>query len=245
MENPRFCSRVFGNAEYSRLAQRGFSAESAAAAFCAKEAFSKAIGTGLGPFMLKEVQLLHNKGGKPYLALSGKALRLAHGSQFSVSVTHTEKYASAIVLRQDAPEEIPDSEGLHTLCSILKPRAAQSNKGDYGRLLCICGSEGMAGAAAMSVNAALRCGAGIVEAALPLSIYPIVASRLAEPVFTLLHPQADGSVSPEDTAAVSLAVRRASAALVGCGLGRSAAAHLETAQILREAAVPVVLMQTA
>lgn len=241
MGNPRFCSRVFGTAEYSRLTQRGFPAESAAAAFCAKEAFSKAIGTGLGPFRLKEVQLLHDKAGKPYLALSGKALRLAHGSQFSVSVTHTEEYASAVVLRQDTAEEIPESEGLHILCSMLKPRAAESNKGDYGRLLCVCGSEGMAGAAAMSINAALRCGAGIVEAALPRSIYPIVASRLAEPVFTLLHPQVDGSASPEDTTAVSQALQRASAILVGCGLGRSAAAHSETAQILREAAVPVVL----
>lgn len=90
----------------------------------------------------------------------------------------------------------------------------------------------------MSIGAALRCGAGLVEAALPASIYPIVAARLAEPVFTLLHPLPGGSPSDEDRVALSGAVSRASAVLAGCGLGHGASA---VAQILRESTVPVVL----
>ncbi len=191
MKNPRFCERVFGKAENAWLAVRGFPVESAAAAFCAKEAFSKAVGTGLGAFDLREVQLLHDEQtGKPELSFSGKALQLAGNSRFSVSVTHTAEYASVVVIcdGSNISEPLPKSKGLITLTSMLKPRATASNKGDYGRLLCICGSEGMAGAAAMSVGAALRCGTGLVEAALPQSIYPIVASHLSEPIFTLLHP---------------------------------------------------------
>lgn len=244
IKNPRFRERVFGKAETARLAVRGFSAESAAAAFCAKEAFSKAIGTGLWAFDMREVQLLHNeKTGEPLLGLSGKALRLAGDSRFSVSVTHTEKYASAVVIREgkSSAAPMPETEGLGILRSILKPRAAESNKGDYGRLLCVCGSEGMAGAAAMSIGSALRCGAGLVEAALPQPIYPVVASRLAEPVFTLLHPMPDGAASPEDGKVLLQAVKRASAVLIGCGLGKSAAARSEVEQVLREAEVPVVL----
>ena len=243
MKNPRFRGRVFGKAESARLALRGFPVESAAAAFCAKEAFSKAVGTGLWTFNMRDVQLLHNeRTGKPELALSGGALRLAGGSRFSVSVTHTTGYASAVVIREEETSApLPDSEGLRTLRSMLKPRVSDSNKGDYGRLLCVCGSEGMAGAAAMSVSAALRCGAGIVEAALPQSIYPIVASRLAEPVFTLLRPQPDGSACPEDGQALSQALRRASAVLIGCGLGKSSAARSELEQVLTESAAPVVL----
>ena len=242
MKNPRFCSRVFGKAETAGLAKRGFSAESAAAAFCAKEAFSKAVGTGLWSFDLRDVQLLHDeRTGKPELFLSGRALRLAGNSRFSVSLTHTSRYASAVVVREDGVPLFPESEGLHILRAALKPRVPESNKGDYGRLLCVCGSEGMAGAAAMSVGAALRCGAGIVEAALPAAIYPIVATRLAEPVFTVLHPLEDGSASPEDTEALSAAIRRASTVLVGCGLGKSAAARASLAQVLHEAETPVVL----
>lgn len=242
MKNPRFCSRVFGTAETAGLAKRGFSVESAAAAFCAKEAFSKAMGTGFWAFPLNEVQVLHEeRTGKPELKLSGKALELAGNSRFSVSLTHTARYASAVVVREDGVPALPESEGLRILRYALKPRASESNKGDYGRLLCVCGSEGMAGAAAMSISSALRCGAGIVEAALPHSIYPIVASRLAEPVFTVLHPQEDGSVSPEDENALSAAIHRASAVLIGCGLGKSGAARSALKHVLEESQVPVVL----
>lgn len=243
MKNPRFCSRVLGVAESAQLAMRGFPVQSVAASFCAKEAFSKAVGTGLGAFDLREVQLLRDvKSGRPGLSLSGKALQLANGAHFSVTVTHTEKYASVVVIGEGTEQmNLTESEGLHTLKAMLKPRAAESNKGDYGRLLCICGSEGMAGAAAMSVSSALRCGAGIVEAALPDSIYPIVAARLAEPVFTLLHHLPDGLASEHDKLSLTQALSRASAVLIGCGLGKSPAAHSEVLQVLKESAVPVIL----
>lgn len=243
MKNPRFCSRVLGKTESAQLAMRGFPVQSVAASFCAKEAFSKAVGTGLGAFELRDVQLLRDAAcGKPELLLSGGALQLADGAHFSVSVTHTEKYASAVVIGEGVcRRSMPESEGLHTLQSMLKPRVAESNKGDYGRLLCICGSEGMAGAAAMSIGAALRCGTGIVEAMLPSSIYPIVAARLAEPVFTLLHPLQDGSASELDRKTLTQALSRVNAVLIGCGLGKSSAAHSEVAQVLKNSAVPVIL----
>ena len=100
MKNPRFCQRVFGEAENSLLAMRGFSAESAAACFCAKEAFSKAMGTGIRGFRLCEVELLRNELGAPYLQLSGNALKMAleKGLRFSVSVTHTKELATVIVI---------------------------------------------------------------------------------------------------------------------------------------------------
>lgn len=235
---------MFGPAEHSQLAARGFPVSSAAACFCAKEAFSKAVGTGLGAFDLREVQLLRDgETGRPFLALSGRALRLAGGARFAVSVTHTKEYACAVVTAEESAggAPLPDGEGLRTLRAMLRPRPADSNKGDYGRLLCVCGSEGMAGAAAMCVSAALRCGAGLVEAALPASIYPVVASRLAEPVFTLLHPLPDGSPSGGDEAALSGAAARADAVLVGCGLGKSGAARAAVSAVLRQAAVPVIL----
>lgn len=243
MENPRFCGRVLGRAESAQLAVRGFPVSSVAASFCAKEAFSKAVGTGLGAFDIRDVQLLRGeKTGKPELLLSGSALSLAGGLRFSVSVTHTERYASAVVVGEgESRPALPDSEGFRTLRSMLKPRAAESNKGDYGRLLCICGSEGMAGAAAMSAGAALRCGAGIVEVMLPASIYPIVAARLAEPVFTLLHPRPDGSASEGDRKELAQALARASAVLIGCGLGKSPAARSALEWVLKNSAVPVVL----
>lgn len=242
MRNPRFCSRVLGEAEYAQLALRGFPVSGVAASFCAKEAFSKAVGTGLSGFELRDVQLLRRSSGKPELRLSGAALCLAAGTEFSVSVTHTERYASAVVAGESSAR-LPraEGEGLRMLQSMLRPRDAGSNKGDYGRLLCVCGSEGMAGAAVMSAGAALRCGAGIVEAALPRSIYPIVASCATEAVYTLLDPASDGSLPQREEEKLFASLARASACLVGCGLGKSPAARSEVFGILRKSAVPVVV----
>ena len=103
MKNPRFCSRILGKTEYSQLELRGFPVQSVAASFCAKEAFSKAVGTGLNGFDLSEVELLRDENGKPSLKLSGRALNLAllHKADFSVSVTHTKEYPAGVVAAQD------------------------------------------------------------------------------------------------------------------------------------------------
>ena len=105
IQNPRFCKRVFGPEERAFLQERGFSAQSAAASFCAKEAFAKALGTGMRGFALDEVELLRGSLGEPYLCLSGAAQRIvqARGLEFSVSVTHTKEYAAAVVIGEERP----------------------------------------------------------------------------------------------------------------------------------------------
>lgn len=123
--------------------------------------------------------------------------------------------------------------------ALFPPRPAISNKGDYGKLLCICGSVGMAGAAVMAGAAALRCGTGLVQMALPESIYPIVSSRLTEPVFTLYRADADGALLPECRKEIRMALSKATAVLIGCGLGKRPAARELLQLVLREAVCPV------
>ncbi|HEX2985834.1 MAG TPA: holo-ACP synthase [Caproiciproducens sp.] len=103
MENPRFCHRVLGPAEYAQLELRGFPIQSVAASFSAKEAFSKALGVGLRGFSMNEVELIRQENGKPELSLSGNALGIAQERklQFSVSITHTRNYAAAVVIGQE------------------------------------------------------------------------------------------------------------------------------------------------
>lgn len=102
IKNPRFCKRVLGKTEYLQLMTRGFPVQSVAASFCAKEAFSKALGTGVRGFELCEVELLREENGRPYLRLSGAAARLAQENllEFAVSVTHTKMYAQAVVIAE-------------------------------------------------------------------------------------------------------------------------------------------------
>ena len=54
----RLFERVFGGQEREEWMLRRFAPQSAAAAFAAKEAFSKALGTGIRGFSLTEVQLV-------------------------------------------------------------------------------------------------------------------------------------------------------------------------------------------
>ncbi len=101
---PRFLEKVYGKKELDELSAKGLPAQSLAACFCAKEAFGKALGTGIRGFKLTEVELLHEKSGKPYLKLSGKARELAERicknpeTDIKVSVTHTRELASVIVI---------------------------------------------------------------------------------------------------------------------------------------------------
>ena len=101
----------------------------------------------------------------------------------------------------------------------IRPRPADSHKGTFGRVLLLCGSRGMAGAAMLCARGALRCGAGLVELAIPESLYPILAPALPEAVFLLLSEQEPGVLAPEATRQFLEAAEKASAVVAGCGLG--------------------------
>lgn len=65
---------------------------------------------------------------------------------------------------------------------ILKKRERDSHKGTYGRVGVLSGSKGMAGAAVLNCNAALRSGSGLVKACVPEAIYSIVESMAIEAI---------------------------------------------------------------
>ena len=100
LRNSRFLQRIFSREERALFVQRGGNPQTIAANFAAKEAFAKALGTGVRGFALDEVALLRDQLGKPYFQLSGRALALVkeHQWTWAVSVTHTRAYASAVVV---------------------------------------------------------------------------------------------------------------------------------------------------
>ncbi len=98
-ENSAFVKRVYGERERAYFAKQKHPEPHLAGAFAAKEAFSKALGTGVRGFSLCEVEVLHDALGAPYFALSGnaKALAEAQNLTFSLSITHTDTLAAAFV----------------------------------------------------------------------------------------------------------------------------------------------------
>ena len=72
-ERPGFVARFFSDAEREMFLQHPYRA---AANFAAKEAFAKALGTGIRGFALREVSALRDELGKPYYVFSGAAAAL-------------------------------------------------------------------------------------------------------------------------------------------------------------------------
>ena len=126
------------------------------------------------------------------------------------------------------------------LLSILPDRKADSHKGDYGRVLLLCGSRGYTGAAALAAMGALRSGAGLVYLGVPESIYAIEAVKLNEPIVFPL-PDTDGKFSTKAVASVLKLLPKMAAVLIGPGLGRSEGVDDLLRSVLREFSGPVVV----
>lgn len=100
----------------------------------------------------------------------------------------------------------------------LQAGSIQANKGDFGRLLLVCGSYGMAGACIMAARGALRCGVGLLHIAIEERTYPIVAQAVPEAIFTILElgrPGWEGKLEE--------AMGACTACTTGSGLGDRAA----------------------
>jgi holo-[acyl-carrier protein] synthase len=94
----RFLQRVFTPAE---AVECGGRADALAARFAAKEATTKALGTGIGPVSWREVETLHKRSGEPYLILHGRAKLIADFlglTTWAVSLSHSREHAIAVVV---------------------------------------------------------------------------------------------------------------------------------------------------
>jgi holo-[acyl-carrier protein] synthase len=109
----RAARRLFSPAERSYCQASGHAAQSYAARFAAKEAFFKALGTGLAlGARWTEVEVLRNPEGAPRLRVSGVALELAERRgvrRAHVSLTHTRGIAAAYVVLEGLGEADPQS----------------------------------------------------------------------------------------------------------------------------------------
>jgi len=94
-------TRIFGEEELEQLTQNNRVA-SFAANFCAKEAFAKALGTGVRGFKLNEVEILRDDLGKPFYKLSGSAKKNSDAAKlkFHVSLSHSLQFAIAFTVAE-------------------------------------------------------------------------------------------------------------------------------------------------
>ena len=124
---------------------------------------------------------------------------------------------------------------------LLPVRDRYAHKGDFGKVLLLCGAVGYTGAAALAARAALRSGAGLVTVLTSKEAYPIVATKLDEAMVRPVACDAAGRVSLAAEGEILEQMARADCALLGPGLGRSAELDALIASLIRAARCPVVL----
>lgn len=125
----------------------------------------------------------------------------------------------------------------------LGTRAEDAHKGDFGRLLLLCGSRRYRGAAALSCEAALRGGAGLTFLASTETVLSAVLARTPECICVPMAETSDGAISAcdENRAAVSDRLKTTDACVCGCGMTDCAdTAHL-VKLLLTEAYCPILL----
>jgi holo-[acyl-carrier protein] synthase len=98
-----FRDRVFTNNEIEYCENRKvMKFQSYAARFAAKEAVSKAFGTGIGKGInLKDIEIQNDDQGKPYIVFFGKALQMFEklkAESISLSLSHCQSFAVAYVV---------------------------------------------------------------------------------------------------------------------------------------------------
>ncbi len=98
----RFRHRVFTESEVAFCEGLSDPVLSYAGRFAAKEAFSKALGTGLrGAIGWREIEVRDNERSRPTIMVTGRAADRLGGRRVHVSITHLESYASAVVIIED------------------------------------------------------------------------------------------------------------------------------------------------
>ena len=104
LKNRSFINRIFNEKEILKCKKNNNSTSYYAKRFAAKEAFSKALGTGISNGInFNEIVILNKKSGKPYISIIGQTKKILNKkfkrkkSKISLSLSDEKKYAVAFV----------------------------------------------------------------------------------------------------------------------------------------------------
>ena len=94
----RFVERILTDNEKAQFKAKGSSMQTLAARFAAKEAVLKAIGCGIGPAAMREVEIITPSGKQPYVRLHGSASLIADNNNIGnifITMSHEQNLACA------------------------------------------------------------------------------------------------------------------------------------------------------
>lgn len=173
-----FYNRIFTRNELQYISEKNHNYKTVAGLFSVKESISKAIGTGIGKISFKDVEIYHDKFGKPQVRFNVEHEFLKDINNIEISISHEADYAISIAIvnwNNKVDIVIPtEVEG------ILRSRKKDSHKGTYGKVGVVAGSRGMTGANYLASMAALRTGSGLVYSFVPSELVDIMSNKFIE-----------------------------------------------------------------
>lgn len=256
VENEKFLNKVFSQKEIEYFKTRNFNLSTVAGNFCAKEAFSKAIGTGIRGFSLNEISVLRDGLGKPYYEFSQNIkdiLKLNHIDEVCVTISHEKEYAISyaytktgmnydkfIVASSKSKLDDDDIINFDMVKNILPKRNNNSHKGTYGKLFVVAGSKGLTGAARLCCEAALKCGSGLITLGCPSSLNSIFEICLKE-VMTYPLDDENGVLSKKCEDKIFEKIKTSDVVLFGCGLSISEDIKYLMEKLVCECNLPLII----
>lgn len=203
------------------------------------------------------LQLLENVNGMPIAFRA--AVDLPSAGAFQADFTYATGSVKAPVLTDpragrvryldlgffDGPTQVSVGSDVVLTSRLLEPlktvRPAVSDKRTFGHVFLMGGSRGYPGAILMSAMAAVRSGAGLVTVFVPESLVPAYAARLPEAMWVGWPETPDGGLALEGQHLLQTRLGRASAMVIGPGLGRDRETLALVADVVRTSRVPLVL----
>jgi hydroxyethylthiazole kinase-like uncharacterized protein yjeF len=143
------------------------------------------------------------------------------------------------------PDAVQSSTGLRWTGSSKSiteaPRPIHSNKGRFGHVLVVGGSYGTAGAPSMAALACLRAGAGLVTAAVPREIVPLVAATAPELMLRALAAGEEGSASLSNLGNLDQLLAGIKVLAIGPGLSTRGEASEFARALVARTTLPIVI----
>lgn len=234
MENlDRFLEKYFTKKEIEYIEKSGNRFETIAGIFSAKEAFVKALGTGFGIVMPKQVEILHFDNRKPFINFLQKDIFLKN---IDLSISHDGDFAISVVNLEFNKNFFVD----YSYKNLLPKRDEFGHKGTFGKVGIIGGSKGMTGSVYLNANASLRMGSGLVYNIIPNSISNILEMKSIENIIIPIEDNGRGFFVKENISDILKKIQDFDAISVGCGLGKREDNFLLVGEILKNFKKPIV-----
>ncbi len=182
IDNEKFYNRIFTKNEIRLIDSKDNKRklEVISGRFSGKESVAKALGTGIGAVGFKDIEILSEENGKPFVNLYNRAYEIWQEKglgELEISISHDGDYVFTTVNNKERHMKI---NSLKEVNNLLKIRSSDSHKGDYGKVALIGGSKGMCGSIYMSSISSLRTGSGLVYTVVPESISNIMEIKSVE-----------------------------------------------------------------